>query len=356
MVGTPRARVNPRRPLLLRLLHLSLPKSRPPCEGRDLRDGAVCSLRRGGSEPPPYPQRGASCSPQGESRGETPLARGLGDVPPVTKKPPRAGGWAHSTPLRRDTPNPQPPRPRYAAGRLWERVGVRASPCYHTPQHPSEEAHTHGLRRWPRCEPAADLGRRGPRLPRGRPPRLHQPLDPRVRRLRRLPRLRPPMARHQRRAPRRPHHRHRRLPRRPAQPPGPRHGRGHRQRPHRRPVHPRHRHGRAAPASGPGGPRRQARLPAGPHAGLPHRPPRPPRRRARHPRRPSRDRARPPARRRPASSHARLPRRSRPPDAPAGRRAGRRRRPQLVHGGAGGLEPRAHCRRGRPCRTLPRPT
>ena len=34
--------------------------------------------------------------------------------------------------------------------------------------------------------------------PRGRPPRLHQPLDPRVRRLRRLPRLRPPMARHQR--------------------------------------------------------------------------------------------------------------------------------------------------------------
>ena len=31
------------------------------------------------------------------ARGETPLAMALGDVPPVTKKPPRVGGWAQPT-------------------------------------------------------------------------------------------------------------------------------------------------------------------------------------------------------------------------------------------------------------------
>ena len=34
---------------------------------------------------------------KGESRGDTPLARGLGDVPPITQKRPRAGGWAQPT-------------------------------------------------------------------------------------------------------------------------------------------------------------------------------------------------------------------------------------------------------------------
>ena len=38
-------------------------------------------------------QAGTSPPVKGESRGDTPLARGLGDVPPITQKRPRAGGW-----------------------------------------------------------------------------------------------------------------------------------------------------------------------------------------------------------------------------------------------------------------------
>ncbi len=38
-------------------------------------------------------QAGTSPPVKGESRGDAPLARGLGDVPPITQKRPRAGGW-----------------------------------------------------------------------------------------------------------------------------------------------------------------------------------------------------------------------------------------------------------------------
>ena len=76
----------------------------PQAEGAGLALPALLPGRRGPNSPqrphsPTKDHLAASRTRQGESRGGfPPLARGLGDVPPVLKKRSRAGGWAHPTP------------------------------------------------------------------------------------------------------------------------------------------------------------------------------------------------------------------------------------------------------------------